>query len=126
MKSYSSRVMCHDDIRAIRKVYGLSVRRENIQYDQICRRDFPMNYLQKIFYRIHRRIYFYVFYWGLTSSLIVICITGIYLILKNYFFHRENLSSRSSLQSDYSSQSIRKEHQSQMNAFLWHDDLPFN
>lgn len=126
MRLYASRIMCHDDIRAIRKVYQLPVRRTNIQYDDTCRRDFPMNSLQKISHRIHRILSRYLLYGGSTASFVTFFITVIYLILKNRLSRGERSPSRSSSQSDYSPPSVKKGQKPQMNAFLWHDDLPFN
>ena len=126
MRLYASRIMCHDDIRAIRRVYDLPVQRTNIQYDHVCRRDFPMNRIQKIFYRIHQWISVYLFFGGLSFSSLAVFITGIYSILKRRFIHRETSSSRSSFQSDYSQSSFQQRPKPPINAFLWHDDLPFN
>ena len=120
MRFHASRIMCHDDIRAIRKVYGLPVKREDIQYDYVCRRDFPMKRIQKIFYRFNQWIRWDL---GIVSSFFVFFMTMIYLILKKRFFNGEKSYSRSSSQSDYSEQSGQK---TRLNAFLWHDDLPFN
>lgn len=120
MRFHASRIMCHDDIRAIRKVYGLAVKRDNIQYDYVCRRDFPMNGIQKSFYRFNRWIRFDL---GGISSFIVFLMTIIYLILKKRRFNEEQSHSRSSSQS---SQSFANEQKTRLNAFLWHDDLPFN
>lgn len=123
MRLFSSRIMCHDDIRAIRAVYGLNVKRENIKYDHVCRRDFPMNQLQKRFVEIHRWIHFYGFRLGSLISFVVFLITMISILLRRHCSTSGNSSSRSSIQSDYSEQSFRKQHKSAINAFLWHDDL---
>lgn len=116
MRFHSSRVMCHDDIRAIRRVYGFEVKRENNQFDDVCRRDFPMNRIQKIFIRIHRWI---CLPWGLIASLMIFSLTLIYLITKKRLFNEETSYSTSSSQSEQGEKS-------RLNAFLWHDDLPFN
>jgi len=123
MHLYASRIMCHDDIRAIRMVYGLPVKRENIKYDDTCRRDFPLNKLQKFMHRIHRWIHFYAFRFGSLISLIIFLMTIIYIIFKKRCLNRENYYSRYSIQSDYSEQSTHKQHKTAINAFLWHDDL---
>jgi hypothetical protein len=110
--------MCHDDIRAIRMVYGFSVKRENAKYDDTCRRDFPMNKLQKIMYKIHRWIIFYGFRIGLSISFGVFLLTMIYIILKRCCLKRNHDDIRYSVESDDSP----RRHKIAINAFLWHDD----
>ncbi|UJR10905.1 hypothetical protein I4U23_015092 [Adineta vaga] len=105
MHLYSSRVMCHDDIRAIRKVYGFAVKRENAQYDDTCRRDFPLNRLQKRVYKIHQWIVFYIIHIG-----------------KRYWKTNDHDSISASIQSDGTPQSYRKQYKGATNAFLWHED----
>lgn len=118
--------MCHDDIRAIRMVYGLPVKRENNRHDDTCRRDFPLNRIQKIMYQIHRWLNFYISTIGSSISFIVFLLTSIYIILKRRCLKRNNNndddSSSSSTMSDNSQQQYQKPHKSTMNAFLWHDD----
>lgn len=122
MHLYPSRIMCHDDIRAIRKVYGLPVKRQNAKYDDTCRRDFPLNTLQKIMYKTHHWIIFYVFYIAPCISFIVILMTIIYILLRKHCLDRNDNDETSSIQSDDSEQLYRKQHKSAINAFLWHDD----
>jgi len=121
MHLYASRIMCHDDIRAIRMVYGLSVKRENAKYDDTCRRDFPLNKLQKIMKKIHRWIIFYGFGIGSSISLILFILTMIYIIFKRRCLNTNDYDVRYSMES-IDSQQYKKKHKSAMNAFLWHDD----
>jgi len=115
--------MCHDDIRAIRMVYGLSVKRENAKYDDTCRRDFPLNKLQKLMNKIHRWIIFYGFQIGLCISFVLFLLTVIYIILKRRYLNRNDYDGRYSVESDDSQQQqYQKQHKSAINAFLWHDD----
>jgi hypothetical protein len=123
MHLYASRIMCHDDIRAIRKVYGLAVKRENAKYDDTCRRDFPLHKLQKLMLNIHRWIIFYGFYIGLSISFVIFLLTVIYIIWKRRLFNRNNDDSeRSSVQSDDSEHEYDKQSKRTRNAFLWHND----
>lgn len=120
MHLYPSRIMCHDDIRAIRKVYNLSVKRENAKYDDTCRRDFPMNKLQKLINKIHQWIILYLFQIGSAFSFIGFFLTVIYIILRRCFLNSNDYDSRYSIQSDHSQP--KKQHKSGINAFLWHED----
>ncbi len=122
MHLYASRIMCHDDIRAIRKVYGLSVKRQNAKYDDTCRRDFPLNKLQKLMYQIHRWIIFYVFHVQACVSFVVFILTSIYIIVRKRCLDRNDNDARYSIQSDDSQQPYRKQNKSAINAFLWHED----
>jgi len=122
MHLYASRIMCHDDIRAIRMVYSLPVKRENAKYDDTCRRDFPLNKLQKLINQIHRWIIFYGFWIGSCISLIVFILTIIYIILKRRCLNRNDYDMRYSIESNDTQQQYKKKHKSVMNAFLWHDD----
>ncbi|CAF4866078.1 unnamed protein product [Rotaria sp. Silwood1] len=122
MHLYASRIMCHDDIRAIRKVYGLSVKRINSIYDDTCRRDFPLNSVQKQMIKIHRWIIFYICRIALLTSFILFLLTIIYIIFKLNYFHRKNNDQLSSPQSFHSEETYRKRHQTVLNAFLWHND----
>jgi len=107
---------------AIEKVYGLSVKRQNAKYDDTCRRDFPLNKLQKLMYKIHRWIIFYVFHVQACVSFVVFILTSIYIILRKRCLDRNDNDGRYSIQSDDSQQPYRKQHKSAINAFLWHDD----
>ncbi|CAF3335687.1 unnamed protein product [Rotaria sp. Silwood2] len=122
MHLYASRIMCHDDIRAIRKVYGLSVKRVNSIYDDTCRRDFPLNPLQKQFNKCHRWISFYIFQIALLISFILFLLTIIYIILRINYLHRNKYDQSSSPQSFHSQQTYYKAHKTAINAFLWHND----
>lgn len=123
MHLYASRIMCHDDIRAIRKVYNLTVTRENAKYDDTCRRDFPLNKLQKLMRKFHRSICFYFFKICSSISFSGFLLTIVYLILRKRYFHGEHSESGSSLSSNDSQQSYRKQHKSAINAFLWHGEV---
>ena len=122
MHLYASRIMCHDDIRAIRMVYGLPVKRENAQFDDTCRRDFPLNSLQRLMNNIRRWINRYVIRIGPSISLMVFVLTMIYIILKRRYLNRNNHYETPSLDSRDSRQEYHKQHKSAINAFLWHDD----
>ncbi|CAF0821398.1 unnamed protein product [Rotaria sordida] len=122
MHLYASRIMCHDDIRAIRMVYGLSVKRINSIYDDTCRRDFPLNPLQKLINKCHRLIIFYIYRIGLSISFILFLLTIIYILLIKHYLHRNDYDQLSSPQSIRSQQTYDKIHKPAINAFLWHND----
>jgi hypothetical protein len=122
MHLYASRIMCHDDIRAIRKVYGLPVKRQNAKFDDTCRRDFPLNSLQRIMNNIHRWITRYVFLIGPLITFVVFVFTMIYIIFKRRCLNKDEHYETSSLDSYDSQPQYHKQHKSAINAFLWHDD----
>jgi hypothetical protein len=112
------RVLCHDDIRAIRMVYNLAVKRDNAIYDDTCRRDFPMNKLQKLMYLIGR-ILNIIFIGFLIISLFIFI-----LILIRY------LSKQKSRQLPINSTIIKDEkvmiktkRNVKSHGYLWHDDM---
>lgn len=89
MDRYATRVMCHDDIRSIRGVYGQKNIRENAKYDDVCRRDFPMNAIQKKFYKF-RLILDKILLLLLLSSLVVFFVTVAYLLFRQFRKTEEN------------------------------------
>lgn len=111
MHLYASRIPCHDDIRALRRVYGLKVIRSNAKFDDTCRRDFPMNALQYRMRQIHQWIVLCLFKLGPLISSIVFVLTSLYLL-----FRRRTPS----LISSQDTPSVQSK--SPVNAFLWHDD----
>ena len=116
MDRYASRVMCHDDIRAIRMVYGYAVRRDNNQFDETCRRDFPPSPLQRLIGSLDRAILAFTRLLR-SASTIVFLSTLLYLLL------RQRRSSRADEQvASLRPQQRTNTHSSPINAFLWHDD----
>ena len=76
-----TRALCHDDIRAIRMVYNLPVKRQHAVYDDTCRRDFPMNKWQKWMYFLSKFITFIALVLSCISGFLFVC-TLIYLLLR--------------------------------------------
>ena len=111
MHLYASRIPCHDDIRALRRVYGLKVTRSNAKFDDTCRRDFPMNSLQYRMRQVHRWILLFFAQLAPLISSIVFLLTSLYLLLRKR---------TSSLISGPDTSSVQSK--SPVNAFLWHDD----
>jgi hypothetical protein len=111
------RVLCHDDIRAIRAVYNLTIKRGNAIHDNTCRRDFPMSTLQKFMYLIGRWIIYLSILFLIISFLIFI-----FTLLIRYL-----LSKRGEKQSATKS-SVMKDGKARINknkpqGYLWHDDM---
>ena len=75
------RILCHDDIRAIRMVYKSKPKRENAVYDDTCRRDFPLNFWQKLLRMLARAIVLWAILLALISTVLFI-VTVLYLLLR--------------------------------------------
>ena len=120
------RILCHDDIRAIRMVYELPVKRDNAFYDDVCRRDFPMNKLQKLMYQLNRLLILF-FILILIISIITFISTLIYLFIRHLYEQRSNQSnSLTSIISTNSWSTQNKKankHHHRTHAYLWHDEM---
>ena len=117
------RILCHDDIRAIRKVYQFHVKRENAVYDDTCRRDFPMNKLQKLMYCIGRMIKF-AFMGYTILSIITLISTVIYVLLNKRKSKKlkRDISTTSSVIKDKKAM-IKIKGNIKPHGYLWHDDM---
>jgi large-conductance mechanosensitive channel len=123
------RILCHDDIRAIRMVYKLNVKRDNAIYDDTCRRDFPMNKLQKLMYKIGR-ILNIILIGFFIISLIVFILTLIYLLIKYLSKQKSNQFEKQSPPPPINSTIIKDEkpmikikRNVKSHGYLWHDDM---
>ena len=121
MHFLSSSVMCHDDIRAIRAVYNLKVIRSHSKFDDTCRRDFPMNYLQKLFYKISQLLVI-----TMISYLIGSCCT-FFLILAFLLLH-QRFYSKTSEDKKPINLNIKPDEKSKKKGFsshgyLYHDEI---
>lgn len=102
------RFLCHDDIRALRRVYNLTLTRENAVYDDTCRRDFPLNFWQKLMAFITKWLIL-ISLFLLALSFLTFILTIIYLLLRKYFSKRKT--------STKSTKKTNKPH-----GYLWHQD----
>ncbi|CAF3423198.1 unnamed protein product [Rotaria socialis] len=123
------RILCHDDIRAIRMVYQLPVKRENAAYDDTCRRDFPMNRLQKLMYLFGKTL-IVVLLGLLISSSIAFILTLIYLLIRylygqylNKFDKRMSTTSMNSWLSKDKNSMISNPAKIKTHVYLWHDEM---
>jgi hypothetical protein len=115
------RILCHDDIRAIRKVYNLAVTRENAVYDDTCRRDFPMSFLQKLMYLIGRCIIFALMGYVILSFTIFIS-TLIYLLIRYFMSKRkEPIQLPKIIKNEKPILKIKGTNKP--HGYLWHDDM---
>ena len=119
------RMLCHDDIRAIRMVYQLPVKRDNAFYDDVCRRDFPMNKLQQVMYQLNRLLILLSIL-ILINSIITFILTLIYLFIRHFYEQRssqsKSLASTSSTNS-WSIQNKKANKYHRTHAYLWHDEM---
>jgi len=116
------RILCHDDIRAIRMVYNLPVKRDNAIYDDTCRRDFPMNKLQKLIYLIGR-ILNISFIGFIIISLITFILTLIRYLSKQKSNQIERqLPIKSTIIKDEKPM-IKIKRNAKPHGYLWHDDM---
>lgn len=123
------RMLCHDDIRAIRMIYRLPVKRENAVYDDTCRRDFPMNKLQKLMYLIGRMIIL-IFSGLFIASATVFILTLVYLLIRylcqqkfNLFEKRISTTSKSSWLTKDKNLISNNQRKINPHAYLWHDEM---
>jgi hypothetical protein len=108
------RMLCHDDIRAIRSIYNSSVTRENAVYDDTCRRDFPMSFLQKLIRFISQCIIFgFIGFLGL--SFLVFILTLIYILI------RSKRQSSKVVKND--KPILKTKANNKPHGYLWHDDM---
>ena len=118
------RTLCHDDIRAIRMIYKYPVTRKNAEYDDTCRRDFPMNKLQKLMYFIGRLIIFSFIGFAILSTIALIS-TLIYILInqrKPIGLKRE-ISRNSSIVQIKKPVIIQTKKNVKPHGYLWHDDM---
>jgi hypothetical protein len=107
-------------------VYNLPVKRDNAIYDDICRRDFPMNNLQKLMYLIGRILNF-LFIGLLSLSLSVFILTLIYLLIRylskqksNQFEKQPSIKLRVIKDEKVM---IKTKRNIKPHGYLWHDDM---
>ncbi len=118
------RMLCHDDIRAIRAIYNSSVVRENAVYDDTCRRDFPMSFLQKLMRFINQCIVFgFIGFIGL--SLIVFILTLIYILIRSLMSKRQSSTGVEKPQNPIKNQRpiLKTKVNKKPHGYLWHDDM---
>jgi len=116
------RILCHDDIRAIRMVYNLPVKRDNAIYDDTCRRDFPMNKLQKLIYLIGRILNI-----SFIGFIIISLITFILILIRYLSKQKSNqierqLPIKSTIIKDEKPM-IKIKRNAKPHGYLWHDDM---
>ncbi|CAF0721899.1 unnamed protein product [Rotaria sordida] len=123
------RMLCHDDIRAIRMVYNFPVKRENAAYDDTCRRDFPMTKLQKSIFLFGRMLILCLLAL-LIASIIAFILTLIYILLRylcnqnsNQFQKQTSNISTSSWLTKDKKPMISDQRKIKPHAYLWHDDM---
>lgn len=116
------RILCHDDIRALRMVYKLPIKRDNAKYDDTCRRDFPMGKLQKLMYLIGKLLF-----WGSTGfaaiSTGVFNLTLIYLLIRYFMGKRSNDSTEKPVPIKKDKPMIKSKKTNKPHGYLWHDDV---
>ena len=124
-----TRWLCHDDIRAIRMVYDLPVKRGNAVYDDTCRRDFPMNQWQRWMYLLNKFILLMAAVFACTSAALFLC-TLIYLLLQ-YLYNRRTGSLRKQRSKESANTVFTKRQAPKGNGkrlitphgYLWHDEM---
>jgi hypothetical protein len=117
-------MLCHDDIRAIRAIYNSSVVRENAVYDDTCRRDFPMSFLQKLMRFINQCIVFgFIGFIGL--SLIVFILTLIYILIRSLMSKRQSSTGVEKPQNPIKNERpiLKTKVSKKPHGYLWHDDM---
>ncbi|CAF2381483.1 unnamed protein product [Rotaria sp. Silwood2] len=123
------RMLCHDDIRAIRMVYKFPVKRENAAYDDTCRRDFPMTKLQKSMFLFGRMLMLGLLAL-LIASLVTFILTLIYILLR-YLCNKNSLQFEKQTSSISTSSGLTKDKKPMISgqrklkphAYLWHDEM---
>ena len=117
------RILCHDDIRAIRAVFKLPVIRQHAEYDDTCRRDFPMNWLQKLMYLLDRYLILgWIILAILSTSIFVL--TLIYLLIR-YCCRSSSTGAVTSEETPGSwfKKSTGHKHDVKRYGYLWHDEM---
>ena len=122
------RMLCHDDIRAIRMIYNSSVVRDNAVYDDTCRRDFPMSFLQKLMRFINQCIIFgFIGFIGVSLAMFIS--TLIYILIRSLMSKRQS-SSSTSTQVEKPQKPIKNDKPipktkvtKKPHGYLWHDDM---
>ncbi|CAF0721323.1 unnamed protein product [Didymodactylos carnosus] len=122
------RVMCHDDIRAIRKVYGYTVIREHAKYDDTCRRDFPLSKREMLMQKIKKSLFLFILI-SIMISFLVFILTIIYILCRNTSCceFKTSKGNQKTKSEQSSLRYVENAHQSApeqgARAFLWHDEL---
>lgn len=114
----ATRILCHDDIRAIRMVYGSKPKRENAKYDDTCRRDFPIGFLQKLMRLIARAIIFGAILFSIISTSLFLLIL-LYLLLR-YLIRKRSTTSEKEAPSPVNT---RKTRNVLPRGYLYHDEM---
>lgn len=109
------RFLCHDDIRAIRRVYSYSVKRDNNVYDDTCRRDFPMGALQKFMYLLNKYLKL-IFLPFLIVSFGTFVLTILYLLIRRLIPEKKK-----SVKKD--KPILKSKGNNKPHGYLWHDDM---
>ena len=109
------RFLCHDDVRAIRKLYNFTVKRENNVYDDTCRRDFPMGPLQKFMYLLNKylKLAFLPF---IIITFAVFVLTILYILLRRLIPERKESTKKAKL-------IVKSKGNNKPHGYLWHDDM---
>lgn len=109
------RILCHDDIRAIRTVYKSKSKRDNAIHDDTCRRDFPLNFWQKLMRLIARWIVLGAMLFALISTALFL-LTILYILLRK-------LLRRSPKEEEPSSPNAGKARNVLPRGYLYHDEM---
>jgi large-conductance mechanosensitive channel len=107
-------------------VYNLPVKRDNAIYDDTCRRDFPMNKLQKLMCLIGS-ILNISFIGFIIISLIIFILILIYLLIRYLSKQKSNkierqLPIKSTIIKDEKPM-IKIKRSAKPHGYLWHDDM---
>jgi hypothetical protein len=111
-----ARFLCHDDIRAIRAVYRLPMKRSNAKYDDTCRRDFPMNFVQKWMHRLTTFLTF-VAVTLLVGSAMICLLTVLAILIRWYLRKRRAQSQSSAFPTNDGKRHVKPR------GYLWHDEM---
>lgn len=109
------RFLCHDDVRAIRKVYKYPVKRENNVYDDTCRRDFPMGALQKFMYLLNKYLNL-IFLPLVIISFGTFVLTILYLLIRCLIPQRKESTKKDK-------PIVKNKGNNKPHGYLWHDDM---
>lgn len=116
------RFLCHDDIRAIRMIFKLPVIREHVEYDDTCRRDFPMNWLQRLMFRMHRATVALLLYAAISSAVAFVG-TIIYLLVRLWQRLRSGRGSGRSATVATNPWPTKDKIPIKRHGYLWHDEM---
>ena len=104
-----TRILCHDDIRALRYIYNQTYTRDNAQYDDTCRRDFPPDFWQKLMKLITK--------WLSICSLILLVVSSVTFILTIIYLLLRKFVPKRQSSPKTSAKKTNKPH-----GYLWHQD----